>query len=176
MPYLFPSSTLQDSTYTWLPKVEVKTQLIYTASLVVLLLAFLALPFIKVDVSANGTGLVRPVAEKNELHSLLSGTIEEVLVTEGQHVEKGQLLVRLQEYLNNNKLSQTAFELGQREQYIHDLNLLTSRGRRGGVGLSELQSRLYRQQYNRYRQALAEQQTTLERAKSDYDINKVLFD
>ncbi|HWK07017.1 MAG TPA: HlyD family efflux transporter periplasmic adaptor subunit [Puia sp.] len=186
MSYLFPSETLQDSTYTWLPKVKVKTQLIYTASLVALVASFVALPFIRIDVSANGSGLVRPVAEKNELHNLVSGTIEEILVTEGQHVEKGQLLIRLQQDLSNNKLSQTAFELGQRKEYIRDLMLLTAYNRPGGSSLQgglsrhlsagQLHSPLYRQQYSRYQQSLSDQQTTLERAKTNYDMNKQLFD
>lgn len=213
MPQLFPSSVLQESAYTWLPKVKVRTQIIYTCSLLALVTALASLPFIKVDVSANGTGLVRPVAEKNELHSLVSGAIEEVLVTEGQHVDKGQLLIRLQEDLSNNKLSQTAFELHQREQYIQDLDLLTKHmggadrmqgdgggggddhagrteqigradrmrgGSRGGGeergSVLPLQSPLYQQQYSRFRHALAEQQTTLDRAKADYEMNKLLFD
>ncbi|HEX9512496.1 MAG TPA: HlyD family efflux transporter periplasmic adaptor subunit [Puia sp.] len=179
MSTLFPSETLQDSIYTWLPKVKVKTQLIYTASLAVLVTVFAALPFIKTDVSANASGLVRPVAEKNELHSLASGTIEEILVTEGQHVEKGQLLIRLQQDLSNNKLSQTAFELRQREEYIRDLTLLTAHNRPGDLsrpGSLRLHSPLYRQQYSRYQQALSEQQTTLERAKTNYEMNKQLFD
>ena len=176
MSQLYPSTVLQHSTYTWLPKVRVKTQIIYTCSLVVLVVAFAALPFIKVDVSSNGTGLVRPIAEKNELHSLVSGTIEEIMVTDGQHVEKGQLLMRLQQYINNNKLSQTAFELHQREQYIQDLRLLTSRMRRGGVSFKQLQSPLYQQQFSQFQHALSEQRTTLERTKADFDMNKSLYD
>jgi HlyD family secretion protein len=176
MSNLFPTETLHDSTYTWLPAVKVKTQLVYTASLLALAITFAALPLIKVDVSANSTGLVRPIAEKNELRSLVSGTIEEIMVSEGQHVEKGQLLVRLQQDLNNTKLSQTTFELRQREQYIHDLNLLTAHTETGAVPMKHLSSPLYQQQYSRYRHALAEQQTTLDRAKTDYEMNKALYD
>jgi len=175
MPNLFPSETLQDSTYTWLPKVTIKTQLIYIASLAALVIALASLPFIKIDVSANGSGLVRPVTEKNELHNLVSGTIEEVLVTEGQHVEKEQLLIRLQQDLNNNKLSQTGFELQQREEYIHDLTLLTSHSRQG-ISSGQPRSPLYRQQYIRYQQSLSDQKTNLERARTNYDMNKQLFD
>lgn len=173
MPYLLPSETLQDSTYTWLPSIRVKTQIVYVFTIVFLAAALISLPFIKVDVSANGSGLVRPVAEKNELHCFMSGTIAEVLVTEGQHVEKGQLLVRMQQDINDNKLSQTGFELAQRDQYIHDLDLLRSRR---NVGVAELRSPLYRQQLLRYRHALDEQQTTLTKAKSDFEMNKTLYD
>lgn len=184
MSYLFPSAALKDSTYTWLPTVKVKTQLIYSSSLLVIVIALASLPFIRVDVSANGTGLVRPVAEKNELHSLVSGAIEEVLVKEGQHVDKGQLLMRLQQDLSNNKLSQAVFELGQREAYIHDLNLLTAHtstandaSRQPSSSLyRRLRSPLYQQQYNRYQQSLRQQQTTLERTKTNYEMNKQLFD
>ena len=176
MPYLLPSETLRDSTSTWLPSIQVRTQLVYILLLVLIGGSLIALPLIKVDVSSNGNGLIRPIAEKNELHSFQSGTIEAVLVTDGQHVEKGQPLIRLQQYMTDNKLSQTSTELQQRHQYIHDLTLLTAPGHRGRVSPSELQSPLYRQQLIRYRYAINEQQTTLDRMKTDFDMNKTLYD
>jgi multidrug resistance efflux pump len=90
-------------------------------------------------------------------------------------VEKGQLLSRLQQDISNNKLSHATFELRQRQQYIQDLALLTQHIQ-GGIDGRQLQSPLYHQQYSMFRHALAEQQTTLDRAKANYEMNKMLFD
>ncbi|MCK7555325.1 HlyD family secretion protein [Chitinophaga sedimenti] len=88
MPQLFPVEVVQNSVHTWLPKVQVRTQVIYVTVLLAILLTILALPFIKVDVSVKAPGLVRPVTEKNELRAMVAGTIEEVLVRDGEAVKK----------------------------------------------------------------------------------------
>lgn len=170
MPQLFPVEVIEQSAFTWLPRVRVRTQLIYTTVLVAVLLSLIALPFIKVDVSVKSAGIIRPVTEKNELRSLVAGTIAEVLVTEGQHVEKGQLILRLQEDISNSKLLQTSFELKQRETYVSDLSRLA-----GGGGGGGLQSALYQQQYSRFVSSLNEQQATMRKLESDLDMYKKLF-
>lgn len=170
MPQLFPVEVIEHSTFTWLPRVQVRTQLIYTTVLLAVLVSLLALPFIKVDVSVKSGGIVRPITEKNELRSLIAGTIEEVMVTEGQHVVKGQLILRLQEDISNSKLLQNSFELKQRESYVNDLSRLASGGGGGG-----LQSALYQQQYSRFVSALNEQQATMRKLESDLDMYKKLY-
>ncbi|RPE08409.1 HlyD family efflux transporter periplasmic adaptor subunit [Chitinophaga lutea] len=170
MPQLFPVEVIEQSAFTWLPRVRVRTQVIYTTVLVAVLLSLIALPFIKVDVSVKSAGIVRPVTEKNELRSFVAGTIAEVTATEGQHVEKGQLIMRLQEDISNSKLMQTSFELRQREAYVSDLARLASGGGGGG-----LQSALYQQQYSRFVSTLNEQQATMRKLESDLEMYKKLF-
>ncbi|HEU4552036.1 MAG TPA: hypothetical protein VFS25_04345, partial [Chitinophaga sp.] len=126
MSRLFPMEMMQYSTYTWLPKVKVRTQLLYTTVLIAVMLAVAALPFIKVDVAVRAAGLVRPVAEKHELRNLVAGTIDSVLATDGQKVRKGQEILRLQEAVSNSRLQQNSWELEQRNKYIHDLEILTA--------------------------------------------------
>ncbi|WP_298733012.1 HlyD family efflux transporter periplasmic adaptor subunit [uncultured Chitinophaga sp.] len=169
MPQLFPIEVMQHSSYTWLPRVKVRTQLIYLTVLVAVLAALIALPFIKVDVSVQAGGLVRPVTEKHELRNLVAGTIAEVLVTDGQKVEKGQQILRLQEEVSNSRLQQNSWELGQREKYIHDLTILAAGGGRG------LQSALYQQQYQRYQSTLNEQLATVNKLKADMEMYEKLF-
>lgn len=169
MPQLFPVEVVQNSVQTWLPRVKVRTQVIYITVLVAILLTIISLPFIKVDVSVKAGGLVRPVTEKNELRAMAAGTIEEVLVTEGQKVQKGQVLLRLQEDVSKGRLIQANYELGQREAYIHDLRILS------GGGGGGLQSPLYRQQYQRFQATLAEQSASLNKLKNDLDIFNKLY-
>lgn len=170
MPQLFPVEVIEHSAFTWLPRVKVRTQVIYATVLLAVLLSLLALPFIKVDVSVKSAGIVRPITEKNELRSLVAGTIEEVLVHEGQYVNKGQLLLRLQEDISNSKLMQNSFELQQRDAYINDLTRLAAGG--GGSGL---QSALYQQQYSRFVSSLNEQHATMRKLQSDLEMYEKLY-
>lgn len=169
MPQLFPIEVMQHSSYTWLPRVKVRTQLIYLIVLMAVVAALAALPFIKVDVSVKASGLVRPVTEKHELRNLVAGTIAEILVTDGQKVQRGQEILRLQEEVSDGRLQQNSWELGQRQKYIHDLSILAAGGGGG------LQSALYQQQYQRYQSSLNEQLATVNKLKADMEMYEKLF-
>ncbi|WP_423735387.1 HlyD family secretion protein [Chitinophaga caseinilytica] len=168
MPQIFPVAVIEHSAMSWLPRVQVRSQMIYTSVLLAVLICMLALPFIYVDVSVKSAGIVRPVAEKNELRSLVSGTIADVLVREGSHVEKGQLILRLQEDISNSKISQASFELQQREAYIADLARLSTGG-------GAPRTALYQQQYSRFTAAISEQQATMDKLGRDLEMYKKLF-
>ncbi|WP_142686807.1 HlyD family secretion protein [Chitinophaga polysaccharea] len=167
-PVLFPAAIMQRSIFTWLPRVRVHTQVIYITVLLAVLCIMAALPFIKVDIAVAASGIVRPVTEKTELRCMVAGTIEEILVSDGASVQKGQVLLRLQEDISNAKLTQNNFELTQREIQIKDLQTLVAGG-------SRLQSSLYRQQYARFVASLQEQAATMEKLKLDLEMYDKLF-
>ncbi|NII23609.1 HlyD family efflux transporter periplasmic adaptor subunit [Pseudoflavitalea sp. X16] len=171
MPRIFPAEMMQDSAYAWLPKVQPKSQLIYIIVLGAVVATLLASIFIKVDVSVNVPGIIRPFTEKSELRSLASANIAEVLVQEGSPVQQGQLLMRLQQDITNSKLDQAGFELSQRETHIHDLALLAK-----GAGTARLYSNLYKQQYLGFQANLAEKRSVLDKLKSDFQMYSKLYD
>ncbi|WP_142688635.1 HlyD family secretion protein [Chitinophaga polysaccharea] len=164
----FPVAIMQQSVFNWLPRVRVHTQIIYISVLLSILCILAALPFIKVDVSIATGGIVRPVTEKTELRSMVAGTIAQILVSDGASVQKGQVLIRLQEDISNSKLTQNNFELSQREIQIKDLQTLVAGG-------SSLHSSLYQQQYARFRASLREQAATMEKLKLDLEMYDKLF-
>jgi len=171
MPRIFPAEVMQDSVYTWLPKVQPKSQFIYTIVLGAVVAALLAAFFIRVDVSVNVPGIVRPVTEKGELRSLSSANIASVLVKEGETVKEGQLLLLLQQDMTNSKLDQADFELSQRATHLQDLAILA----RGG-GAGRLHSGLYKQQYANFQATLSERRAILDKLKSDFQMYSKLYD
>lgn len=162
---------MQDSAYAWLPKVQPKSQIIYTLVAGAVVVALLAAIFIKVDVSVNVPGIIRPFSEKSELRSLASANVAQVLVKEGDHVQEGQLLLLLQQDVTNDKLDQTGFELSQREKHMHDLALLAK-----GAGPGKLYSNLYKQQYFGFQANMAEKRSVLDKLKSDFQMYSKLYD
>lgn len=173
MTRLFNGETIPQSSYYWQSRIKVRTQIIYLTSLAGLLLVITLLPFIKVDVTVNTTGLVRPVTEKSELRCQVSGTVAEILVKDGQDVKQGQLLIRLQQDVSESKLMENRFELSVRQAQMRDLTLLSAAGDR--VSISSLQSPVYRQQYIQFKAALSAQQTTIHKLKADLEMNESLF-
>jgi membrane fusion protein, peptide pheromone/bacteriocin exporter len=169
MAQLFPVAILENSTYSWLPKVTVKGQFMYSLLLLSASAGLVSLFYIHVDVTTTAQGLVRPAAEKNDLRSPVAGTIAQVLVSDGATVQQGQLLLRLKQEVPDSKLAETAYDLGAHEAYIHDLTILTNGGDEG------LTSSLYRQQYARFQSALGEQRATVSKLRSDLAMDRTLL-
>ncbi len=66
--------------------------------------------FSKLDVAVNARGAVIPPSKLQEVQSFEGGVVQELLVTSGQVVKKGQLLARLDR-------AQVAASLGENQQY-----------------------------------------------------------
>lgn len=66
--------------------------------------------FSKLDVAVNARGAVVPPSKLQEVQSFEGGVVQELLVTSGQTVKKGQLLARLDR-------AQFAASLGESQQY-----------------------------------------------------------
>lgn len=170
MPRILPAAVMQQSAYTWLPQIRVKSQVIYTTVLVAIVIALLSSIFVKVDVSVNVSGIVRPVIEKTDLRSLTGATIEKVLVKDGQSVKAGDVLLYLQQDITNSKLDQTSYELNKRQSYVHDLELLSK-----GAG-HRVRSGQYKQQYLGFLASMAEQRSIVEKLKADFGMYSKLYD
>ncbi len=171
MSRIFPAEMMQDTAYTWLPRVQPKSQIIYTLVLGAVLTALIASIFIKIDVSVNVPGIIRPVTEKSELRSLSTARILTVHVKEGEHVQEGQLLMSLRHEVTDDKLDQAGFELSQRATHMHDLALLAR-----GAGTAKLNSNLYKQQYLSFQAGMAEKRSVVEKLKSDFQMYSKLYE
>jgi membrane fusion protein, peptide pheromone/bacteriocin exporter len=170
MSSILPAEVMQQSAYTWLPRIKVKSQIIYTTVLGAIVLALIAAIFIRVDVSVNVPGIIRPITEKTELRSLTTGSIAKVLVKEGQTVQQGQPLLLMQQDITTSKLNQASYELNKRQSYISDLQLLAS-----GAG-HRVRSGQYRQQYLLHQASLSEQRATLDKLRSDLTMFTKLYE
>ncbi|NJL14749.1 MAG: biotin/lipoyl-binding protein [Microscillaceae bacterium] len=175
---IFPQEIIENTAEVYLPKVSVKRQLIYSSVLIFVLGALAALPFIKVDVSVSTNGIIRTILEKNELKTIVSGSIATINVQDNQNVQKGELLFELntealaaQIQLNQIQLNQN--QQNQQLQLIQDLQtLLALKSFEKPLSLS---SALYAQQYNQLYFSLLEKKSQLRKATQDLDRANLLF-
>lgn len=176
MPQLFPAEIMQLTTMGYLPKIKVRSQIIYLLTLLGVLGTIVALPFVRVDVNVSTSGQIRPAGEKNELKALVSGSISKISVHDGQLVSKGQLLLVLYQNIQSSKLSENNYERKNNTLFIHDLRLLTSLKQNNFFSAQLLFSPLYKQQYIHYKYASLEESATLAKVTAAYQVNKILFD
>lgn len=174
-PMLHPNHVIEHTTEAYLPQVSVRSQLIYTTVLLAIVAAIIALPFTYVDVSVQSVGVVRPIAEKNELRSLVTATVAEVLVKENDKVTINQPLVRFQTDVLDGKLRLNEAQQQEKEVFIRDLTHLVGASKSNLLKSQPLQSPLYRQQHAQFTFVASEQLITQTKRENELTTDRQLY-
>ncbi|GAB4011592.1 HlyD family efflux transporter periplasmic adaptor subunit [Spirosoma sp. KCTC 42546] len=157
---------------TYLPRVSVRSQIIYTTVLGVVLLTIVALPFIYVDVSVQANGLVRPVSERSEVKATAGAVVEKVMVREWQPVKKGQPLFQLRSDALDTRKQLVDKQIAEKVAFVRDLDQLTTKSWKVVNGLA---APLYRQEYNQFRAIVEESWNLQEKRKRELQTAQLLY-
>lgn len=156
---------------SFLSRAVTRSQIIYI-TVVVAVIAFLAsMPFVKVSLSVQGSGIIRPITERTEVKSLATELIDSVYVHEGQYIEKGQPLLKLRVDNLASRMQFLQFQESETQSYITDLKILTGKL----TGTPVFKSPLYQQEYYYYSRQNDELQNKIEKSRREYERNKKLF-
>lgn len=120
---IFPKEIIEHTSQTHLWKHSVRSQLLYCSTIVAVMAALGALPFIKLDVSVKSRGMIRPQTEMHIVAPAVSGAIKEFYVHENQPVKRGQLLAVIASPVIEEKLSFNRQKQVEISNFIHDLNV-----------------------------------------------------
>jgi membrane fusion protein, peptide pheromone/bacteriocin exporter len=173
---LFPVEIVENTSEAYMPKVTVRSQIIYTSAMVALLVAFASLPFVKVDVSVQSPGIIRTVAERNELKPLISGTLSSVKVKENQTVKEGQILYSLKTDILDSKLRLNDIQTVEKQNLIHDLSILSVLDSASIFRVKSLKSTLYAQQFSQFKYQLMENLQQQRKIKKELDVDRKLYE
>lgn len=143
---------------------------IYIVTVVALIIALIALPFIYVDISIQSSGVIRPKGEKTEIKASVSELIDSVYVKEGQHVKEGDILLKLRSSNVGYQIDNQGKKLQEYTNRISDLEILVRRR-----VPSPFKSPWYQQEYMSYRKKVDEAQISLDKANLDYNRNSILY-
>ena len=103
---------------TYIYQHTTKSQIIYWVVLLAITATMIALPFIYVDISVQGSGVVRPVTEKTEIKSAITELVDSVYVREGEQVSKGDILLRFRTNSSDYKIN---YQTNRLNDYEHIL-------------------------------------------------------
>ena len=92
MPFL-QESTFINTSLIYLHQTRIRSQIIYTVTLLAVIVSVLALPFIYTTVSVKGTGSLQSNIEKTELLAPINGRIMQLNLRDNQKIEKGEILM-----------------------------------------------------------------------------------
>lgn len=171
MSSLLPNEWIENSIEVYNYRQTTKSQVIYWVVLAAITIALVSLPFVYVDISVRGSGVVRPVAEKTEITSPITELVDSVYVREGSRVQKGDILLRFRTSSSDYKINYQTHRLNDYQAHLSDLACLA----RGEVP-ETFQSPVRRQEYSYFNRRKRELETLLAKAEKEYGRHKTLFD
>ena len=171
MSSLLPNEWIENSIEVYNYQHTTKSQIIYWVVLAAVTVALVSLPFIYVDISVRGSGVVRPVAEKTEIASPITELVDSVYVREGSQVKKGDILLRFRTNSADYKINYQTHRLNDYQAHLSDLDCLAR-----GEMPQEFQSPVRQQEYSYFNRRKRELETLLAKAEKEYVRHKTLFD
>lgn len=160
---LYPREYGEDSLERHLARHSRRGQAIYLTVVLALLTAVVLLPVLKVDVSVQSAGIVRPTTEKHEVKARASGVVERVLVRPNQAVRQGEPLLSLRAGALDEQAELLAAQIGEKQAFVADLETLV----RGSDGQPSFRSGRYRQDHAQYRNDMREARLKVEQAERE---------
>lgn len=155
-------------------KISRNYKLIYLFTLLFIFIFVFSLPFINSEISIKSRGITRPQIERTEVKSMLTGIIDTIFYKESDNVNKDAVILRLKDPNSNGKMVMNNFEISQREDFIHDLFILTNTNNLEISTIDKLNTPLYKQQLARFSHQKQDLEVSVNRAKKELDINTPL--
>jgi HlyD family secretion protein len=174
---IFPVDIVEYTTEQHFFEHNNRSKIIYLTVLLALVAAFISLFFLRASVSVNGGGILTSANERNTIKAPVSGRIDQVYVKLNQEVKAGDTLFSVQTNILEEQSDYLVKRKAELHQRIGDLQKLTQLGAAiHSIKNLPLQSPVYRQQFNLYRQQYLEAHLQLENARTIYQRNKILHD
>lgn len=171
MERLLPNEWIENSIETYVYHHTTKSQIIYIVVLLAITAMIIALPFIYVDISIQGNGIIRPVTEKSQITSPVTELVDSVYVHEGDQVRKGEILLRFRTEATDYKMIYQSNRLWDFKAQLADLTYL-SKGQKPSV----FHSNVRQQEYITFMEKKTELETEVSQDKMEWLRNKAVYD
>lgn len=148
--------------------------LIYRVILFGSLITCMMAPVVRIDVFTRAAGIVRPAVENMEIHAPADGFVTSTEVEEGDQVEEGQVVMRLERMGINDRAGLVGQQMRDLENHIRDVRSLIQLGPGSfdvGLGTSKYQLALAR-----LRSDVEIARAKQARLRRDYDRAERLFE
>ena len=173
MKQVFPREMLENTADVHKFNHTTGSKVIYLIILLILTGAFIALPFVKIDVISQARGIIKPDIERVQISLINSGQVIYNGLFNNKKVAKGDTLLILNDQGIDLKLAFSDFQTRETLSYIQDLSLLL---RQKKVRLSDTNSARYQKSYLQYHQKRNELQIRLQKRKRDFERYKLLYE
>jgi multidrug resistance efflux pump len=172
---LFPADVLENSVEGYLPRVAVRSQWIYAIIILAVILTLFSLPFLYIDISIPGNGILRTKNEKTELRSLVDGVIQHVAVSENQSVKQGEVLYEVNSQELSAKFQWNNDQQKEKASFMNDLRELVRLNKGNLYDNHTFGTSLYAQQFFSFQSKMRESLFHQQKIKKELDADRKLY-
>ncbi len=172
MPTIFPKEIIENTYEVHEFSHKVRSKIIYTITLISILVALSATPFIYLDIYSTSSGILKAAKERHTIVSLYGGPIEKILVKENQTIHRNDTLLIINANLLSEKNSLLNQKLKEVNLFIHDLKYLTTHK---DIRPESLKHFKYQKELGQYLQNISYLNTQVEKAQTDFDRQSLLY-
>lgn len=148
---LFPPEVIEFSSEKLINDYSKKSRIIYNLIIFAILAALVSIFFIKVDVSVNGSGILRSEQDKATVTAPCEGRITKWSISENQSVKKNDTLLILEDTQYQLQIQTLRERKEELQLLLADLDILITKPNE-----KQLQSVYYKQSYSAYLSDLSE--------------------
>jgi multidrug resistance efflux pump len=172
---IYPAEYADDSLERLLSERSRRSHAVYLLVIATLLGALAMLPFARVDVSIQSTGIIRPVTEKHEVRARASGLVEQLLARENDQVRAGQPILVLRSAAIDEQRRTLAVQVAEHQRSIADLVTLV-KAANSGPASTPFQTPRYAQAWSQFRNDVRDAEQRQQRAAREAERTHALGD
>lgn len=174
---LFPKEIIEFSTEQHFAEHSTASKAIYLTVLLFIIGALVALPFVKVDVSVQSAGIIRPSAAVNKVAAPVSGNISSFNMVNNEPVKEGQVLFTIASPLVEEQLISHQKRAEELAKLAADLALLIRSVQQSAfTKVDSFQTAVYRQSYHQFKQRVVEVNNKYIATKRSFERDKQLYE
>jgi len=165
MKQIFPKEIIDNTIHIHQFKHQVKSKIIYTVLLLMIISSLISLPFIWLDIYTNSRGILRPEKERNQILSLYSGRVDTIFIKQNQFVNKDDTLLIINNSIGKERLKLIKIKKGDNIDFAYDLEYLLKNTK---VNVNSLKTLKYKKEYLQFKQNLRNLKTKYNKTKRDF--------
>ncbi len=167
---VYPTDIVESTVEYHLTQNSTKSQVIYITVILAFIVAIALLPFVYINITVQGGGIVRPVTEKTEVKALVSGRVANVFIENEQQVLEGDTVLIVQSDKLSSQHNLLQKQIKEKRDFISDLEKLVI------LKASTFNSDKYQGEYFKFKEQITQVKNKRKKAKRELDRNKVLLE
>jgi multidrug resistance efflux pump len=162
----YSTETISTTAIVYRSQISKRTQFIYLFTVVSILVAFAALPFIKTPISIKGSGLLQSSIEKTELTIPVNGRLIKLKLADNQKIKQGDTILVIDASVAKRQSALAQNRQGQIHQFLQDINELLNGVNNHPSVAPNLQTGQYNASWQQFAQELQNSAIAKEQAAS----------
>ncbi|WP_299604978.1 HlyD family efflux transporter periplasmic adaptor subunit [uncultured Aquimarina sp.] len=172
MKQLFPKEIIENTVEVHQFKHRNSSKVIYGIILIAICIAFILLPFIKIDIYTTARGMLKPSKERITITPLQSGKVVFADLLDNQQVRKGDTLLMTNKEILDEKIELSSSKISETQQFITDCKYLINATH---PRFEKLVSARYQKEFLYYTQKIGELQTRFDKTLIDFERDQKLY-